>query len=269
MSRQLLATGILGWSKHARQSKEYGHVCVDPEGYSTGVRAGVPVLFDTDLLNSLRGHRVRIVAVVIEARQSEHCGDMFVFDPDTGVHVKPSKPEVGEEVELGVGRFQVKHDPGFVNPLFGVNTNDDSMFQMDPERLYRLHDQTVHVYVERTTDPNTPRTRLIWDKAADKGKGTGDGCIQVNTVVGENDVVRARGTLQSLGDGMFVMEPLRGRLGELADVVVERNVAPKVINGWAITRHPEETQQYRATAANGVCHRFTTYRDAAEFAKRQ
>lgn len=45
---------------------------------------------------------------------------------------------------------------------------------------------------------------------------------------------------------------------------------PKTVNGWVITKVADRTepQLYRAQASNGVAYRFTTYRAAVEFAKR-
>lgn len=231
MARRLIATGVLGWGKYERQSKEYGFIGVEPSGYGEDAKSRITPFFDAELLESLRGKKVRLIAVVREARKSEHCGDMFLYLPGTTEHIKPTTPEVGQEIEIGVGYLQIKRDDEFINPMFGVNCSgyrnkgeDRSKFQMDPERLYKLHDQTVDVFIEETSDPNSPLTKLEWDRDGKRGRGVGDGFVQLNTVVGENDIVSAKPTITRHGGGLFSLSPPSTQPGASIEVRVRTSV---------------------------------------------
>lgn len=222
--KKLLATGVFGWGKYERQSKEYGYVAVEPTGYGDKAKCGIEPYFDTALLNSLIGKRVRLTALVRECRQSEHVGDLYLYYPGTTDPLLPIQPEKNEVIEIGVGPLQFKLDDQFKNPMFGVNTTGGK-FQMDPEQLYKLHDQTVDLYIEETDAPLTPSTRMEWDRDGTCGTMTGDGCIQLNTVVTEADVIRAKADFKSHGDGLFSIIPPSTKAGNKVEVTVEKKSA--------------------------------------------
>ncbi len=215
----LIATGVLGWSKYERQSKEYGFIGIEKDGYNKA-KCEKP-FFDETTIKSLVGQRVRLIAVVTETRDSEHVGDMFLFFPGTEDHVKPTRPNVGDKIEIGVGVLQIKRDDQFENTMFGVDSTGKK-FQMDPVALYKLHDQTVNVFIEKTDDPVSPPTRLIWEKGDKIGRGAGDNYIQMNMVVDENDTIKITPKTESLGGGCFAFHPPTGEVGEKLEVTVKK-----------------------------------------------
>jgi hypothetical protein len=219
--KKLVATGVLGWGKYERQSKEYGYIAIEPTGYGEKAKSGIEPHFDTALLNSLIGKRVRLTALVRETRKSEHVGDLYLYYPGTTDPLLPTQPEKNAVIEIGVGPLQFKLDDQFVNPMLGVNTTGGK-FQMDPEQLYKLHDQTVDLYVEETDDPITPPTRMEWDRDGTRGTMTGDGFIQLNTIVTEGDVIRAKPDIKSHGDGLFSISPPSTKAGNKFEVAVEK-----------------------------------------------
>lgn len=126
-----LGTGVLSWPAAERRSDRYGTVmlCTDAGETTSGYvnPAARPV-----------GQRGRLVAEVLETRESFHIGDMFRgFYPET--------PAVGETVVLGDGTFFVEStDWGAV--LMGLRPDDSRHSDwLDPKALYRTHDQTVRL----------------------------------------------------------------------------------------------------------------------------
>jgi hypothetical protein len=72
-------------------------------------------------------------------------------------NIAPSQPRTGEVIELGVGRLFVEvHRAGAFTPelvTYGIQPADDrETLWFDPRRLYRLHNQTVTLFAERTAD---------------------------------------------------------------------------------------------------------------------
>lgn len=90
--KKLLAKGIFSWDGAERRSDRYGSIHLSSTPYEGS--AVVVVEYDTALLNELDEERVHLTCVVIEARESGHIGDL-----SHGFY--PSKPDVGEIVDLG------------------------------------------------------------------------------------------------------------------------------------------------------------------------
>lgn len=83
---------------------------------------------------------------------------------------------------------------------------------MDPRKLYRLHDQTVVVYVEETTEPFSKRPNLKVKVADDEAVvSNGDGSFQVRTKAEwpppEGVEVGVAPKIEYVGDGAFVAAP--------------------------------------------------------------
>ena len=135
---QVIGEGIFGWGAGERRGDRYGAVAlwesIEPDP-TWGAKCGDGVKLDC---GDAEGKKGKLRAVVLETRQSHHIGDMF-----HGLY--PSTPEVGEVIELGVGTlFLQKAEWG--DDIVGVQPEEDrSTFWMNPNHLYRAHDQTVRL----------------------------------------------------------------------------------------------------------------------------
>jgi len=133
--------GIFSWPRSERVSDRYGAIGMYETNYNEDATAAV--VLDKVALRQLRGKRVHIAARVLEARESGHIGDLF-----RGIF--PSQPAVGEVIDLGVGEFFTDTVDGQF--VFGLEPDDDRVIDwFDPEKLYRLHDQTVELDIEEAT----------------------------------------------------------------------------------------------------------------------
>ncbi len=181
--------GIFTWEGSERRSRRYGFFALLGENFNTDAFSRIE--FDLTYLQQVQGQRVRLKAVVREARKSGHIGDLIL-------KIEPSQPEPGEEIELGVGTLRLERDPA-LGWTFGVQPSDGrEVFWVHPQKLYRLHDQTVDLYVEPTSDleheaPDLPLT-------GEMAVAVGDG--QSLQVVGRLPS-RVLPTTVSLGEGLF------------------------------------------------------------------
>lgn len=121
----LLGRGILGWFRDERISDRYGSVHLEA---------------NSDLEEFCNGQRGRLSALILETKESSHCGDLF-----RGIY--PSTPKIGEEIILGEGELFY-----FVNygvKAVGVIPDDKRESDwLNPINLYRCHDQTVELRFE-------------------------------------------------------------------------------------------------------------------------
>jgi hypothetical protein len=194
---QKLGHGVFEWDGSERRSDRYGSFFLDakaPEGLEAKCS------YDMLLAEKLEGKRVHIVAVVIATCTSTHIGDMFL-------KIKPSTPEVGEVVDLGVGVFHCEPCV-WDRKLFSVSLIPDDKrktFWFDPRKLYRLHDQTVDVFVEETRAAFSavPDVYVVDTDAA--MVSTGDGNFQTKHVEPEN--LRVFNKVERLGDGLLSFTP--------------------------------------------------------------
>ena len=133
-----LGTGVLTWDGFERRSDRYGSVYLIPEGHNSLTTGPSPSQV-LPTVNELTGRVGHLVATVLEARKSTHIGDLFR-------DIFPSTPDVGAEMVLGHGRLYAKalrHVPGLyvgLQPLDGRSTD-----WLDPNQLYRVHEQTVRL----------------------------------------------------------------------------------------------------------------------------
>ena len=125
-----LGTGVLDWERGERISDRYGLV---------ELFRGPGSLVELNQV-TVRLHG-KLIAIVREVREPSHIGDFFHG-------VKPSIPEVGERVELGIGA--IFFEAGAV----GLMPDDHrSTLWLDIRALYRVHRQTVTLYFEESPEP--------------------------------------------------------------------------------------------------------------------
>ena len=145
--------GVFCWEGSERRTQRYGNVHLATLPYGRDGETPARIHLDLDALRPLEGKRVRLTCKVVTTRQSAHLGDK-------ALKVFPSTPEEGENITLGVGFLILGEVPAWdetVTTSVGLVPEDDrEHFWMDPRVLYRLHDQTVEVFVEETTDPCHP-----------------------------------------------------------------------------------------------------------------
>lgn len=124
----VLGEGVLNWSRYERIGDRYGcvHLTHTPWGENFITWTDVPT-----------GRRGRLTAVILETRESSHIGDI-------ALGVGPSKPSVGEEVNLGTGTLFAEMDDGV--PVVGLKPDDGrEKHWLDVPGLYRCHNQTVRL----------------------------------------------------------------------------------------------------------------------------
>lgn len=117
-----IGTGVLTWSPGERISDRYGTVYL-----LTALDSGETVT----LTKTKEGKRGRLIALVLETRQSRHIGDLFH-------RVRPETPRVGQPIVLGEGTLF------FQDELVGMHPDDgrESLW-LDLRALYQAHEQTV------------------------------------------------------------------------------------------------------------------------------
>lgn len=199
MKMKKIAFGILTWCSSERRSDRYGAIILGDSPYNGPDR--VKPKFNKATATAFVGKRVRLTAKVIESRQSGHVGDLFL-------NIRPSQPEVGEVIDLGVGIF----DHGLVDwttsPTILLKPIDGrERFWIDPRKLYRLHDQTVEVFVEETTDACSPIPDVENEKDPDEVLSNGDGSSFQAKAAKLSSRTRLIPKVKSLGNGMFIMSP--------------------------------------------------------------
>lgn len=208
MSAVKIGHGIFTWSREERVSNRYGAFFLDKVSY-TGEGTCTPHL-DYVAMNKLANgmRRTRIVCEVVESRKSGHCGDHFL-------KVYPTQPAVGERVEIGVGDFSYSFVEDEYNIAL-VPEDGRAELWLDPRLLYRLHDQTVNVWAEETSDP--PHAAPVIEQVEPDGAlGADDqGGIQCKRVRVED--VRVKPDFKRIGDGMFIMTPAKIEPGKRLEV---------------------------------------------------
>jgi len=192
--------GIFGWNGAERRSDRYGAFVLDRSPFS-GTES-VAAHLDMGALQKLVGKRVRVTCKVLRTRDSGHIGDMFLG-------IKPTRPNEGDVIDLGVGTLRLE-DAGFHSLTAIVLEPCDGRhnFWIDPRTLYKLHDQTVDVFVEPTEDPFTPAPDLEAQAEAEV-IDTGDGAFQAKGTP-EGVPLTIPADIERLGDGLFIVTPPSG-----------------------------------------------------------
>lgn len=202
MSKQILAKGILGWEGTERRTNRYGSIHLSTTPYNPTAGSAI-VKYSHKLLERLSGKRVRLTVEVVESRDSGHIGDLFL-------KIAPQRPDVGEVVDLGVGILGSEVGWDGQPDIFLAPKDPSKDLWMDPRKLYRLHDQTVIVYVEETTDAFSKRPNLKSSGVEGEAISNGDGSFQVRAKEWPphpDDSTVIAPTIERLNDGMFLMTP--------------------------------------------------------------
>ncbi len=190
--------GIFMWDAIERRSNRYGSFFMADAPYD-GSLTVTPRLDD---LMALVGKRVRVACKVVESRVSVHIGDLFL-------DITPTRPNVGEVIELGVAELGLgTADDGKTSILMYPEDRSRDLW-IDPRKFYRLHDQTVELYIEPTDAPLSPRV-MCFDGASDGIKADGEGGIQTKNV-DPATVKRIAPRLTRLGEGLFTIDHVFSR----------------------------------------------------------
>jgi hypothetical protein len=185
--------GIFTWGSHERVSDRYGSFVLDRTNFG-GDATVTPKLDD---LSPLLGRRTKVTIRVVDTRKSGHIGDAFLG-------ISPTTPDLGAMFEF-IGNLHIGpadwggHNQIVIAPLDGRRT-----FWMNPEALYQLHDQTVEVTFEETTDPCP--APFVFGKSEKGIIDNGDGSFQTKNVDPTKEV-RLVPDIEYLGDGTFIMRP--------------------------------------------------------------
>lgn len=137
LSAILIGVGGLTWDGRERRTDRYGTIAVsDTNAEEEQITTGSHLKWG--VIDRYRGCCGKLVAKIIATGQSVHIGDLF-----RGFY--PTTPNVGDIILLGHGKlFPHKYTWGEavgVLPTDGRNTD-----WLDPQALYRCHEQTVELY---------------------------------------------------------------------------------------------------------------------------
>lgn len=133
-----LGTGVLSWTGAERRSDRYGTVALMEDGVTSLTDGPNERPLSEEALIAIRGKPGKLVATVLDPRESTHIGDLY-----RGFF--PSVPEKGEEIELGVGTaFFEDQEWTMAVGLFPKNAREEDW--LDPEKLYRAHEQLVDLH---------------------------------------------------------------------------------------------------------------------------
>jgi hypothetical protein len=133
-----LGKGVLTWNREERVSDRYGTVYLMEEGHTSLTTKSSPSLVGAET-PTLSGKKGKLVAVVLEARESTHIGDMFRG-------IRPRTPGVGQSIELGEGLLftEPAYDGGLIVGLQPIDERNSDW--LDPRALYDAHEQTVELF---------------------------------------------------------------------------------------------------------------------------
>ena len=126
----LVGVGILNWRRQERIGDRYGSFCLFKDAVSG---ESIPLV-------KTEGYG-KLVAKVKAVRNSEHIGDLF-----HGFF--PTKPDIGEIIELGEGMIFYDADESGETVGLKPADNRDTLW-LNPKMLYRCHSQTVEVYFRK------------------------------------------------------------------------------------------------------------------------
>ena len=213
-----VASGILNWDSGERRSNRYGFIFLDRAPFEGLARA--KVLVDRELLERHRGARVHLTVKITKGRVSTHVGDAAL-----GIRPPREAPRAGSVIDLGVGILAV--EPAYFDAqltTIGLVPGDGrSELWLDPRKLYILHDQTVDVFIEPTTDDFTPAPDLPCATAGVFDNGDGES-LQVKKT---GDSIALEPVIEKLGQGMFAISPPVSKEGEFGRPIAYREAKRK------------------------------------------
>lgn len=165
-----LGKGIFSWYGTERQTNRYGEFFLDYKSHD-GIKTKLGQILNFETIRAFNGKRVRVIAVVLENRPSGHAGDKVL-------KLMPTPAKEGTEIEIGIGTLVFRAGE---ESFFGLVPDEhrDEMW-IDPRRFYELHDQTVELFVEPTSDPAHPVYVPI-DSSNEVCVDNGDGTFQLKT----------------------------------------------------------------------------------------
>lgn len=136
-----LGTGVLTWDGKERRSDRYGTVWLMPDGTTSLSGEEYPKsLINAEMAHGLIGKYGDLICVVKNVRESTHIGDIFRS-------IYPRKPEIGQIIVLGSGRFftEPAHNGGV---FVGVSPDADEKVAdwLNPRSLYDAHEQLVELF---------------------------------------------------------------------------------------------------------------------------
>jgi hypothetical protein len=95
------------------------------------------------------------------------------------------------------------------------------VFWFDPHKLYRLHDQTIDLFIEETTDDFSPRPNVGHQNEPEGFVSAGEGYIQAKQAELPTKLLPA---VERIGDGLFLMTPPGwGKVGSVIKAQDEEN----------------------------------------------
>jgi hypothetical protein len=146
---KLLGMGIFSWETFERRSNRYGSFCLSANNYECNVTCQNYI--SLNVAREYIGKKVKLIAKVIASRNSGHIGDL-------ALKIFPTRPNVGDLIEIGVGEFILESIPiGMKDCSISILPNDGrKIFLIDPRKFYMLHDQTVEIYIEKTEEDFSP-----------------------------------------------------------------------------------------------------------------
>lgn len=209
----LLAKGIFMWDAPERREQRYGWFFAGRETFDDKVH--FPYTFNDKEAESLQHKKVKITVKVVESRKSGHAGDQFI-------DMMPSTPTIGEEIALGVGIFNIRRNAWIAGlmDMALVPKDNRGKYWIDPNLLYRLHDQTVEVYGEETEEPFHEAPKIVPVRKAG-AISNGDGTFQIVGINPEDGAkIKVLPQVERLGKGLFQMTPPSSdsKKGEVFDV---------------------------------------------------
>lgn len=133
-----LGTGVLTWGRSERVSDRYGAVYLIPDGANSLTSGPSTSLIDQEEAVALTGFHGKLIAKVIETRESTHIGDLFRG-------IGPRTPKKGSRLTLGEGTLFVEPAPDS-GVAVGLRPDDGRASDwLKPRALYDAHEQTVEL----------------------------------------------------------------------------------------------------------------------------
>lgn len=133
----LIGRGSLSWPRIERVSDRYGAIGL----YNSNSKEEIVTQgahLNMEIIKDCAGKKGQLIAKVTETRKSTHIGDLF-----RGFF--PATPFLNEEILLGEGDLFHQVEDGVdvvgLHPADGRNSD-----WLNPEMLYRAHEQTVELY---------------------------------------------------------------------------------------------------------------------------